>query len=201
MSTIVDNKTVLRIYSISDPDDISPAGHGGGLYVLSANLFSVVGSIISDNFREIPGGLSGSDCAKMPGDGLQSLGYNVIRYPVTDFTVADIEYQCNVFVDPTGKFGPDVIGQDPMLEASDPIQYFTPAYVPNNPGTDSPAVDLVPMQKSGTPLCGILDSQLGTYVDQLGNHRPLGSKCDAGSIEIGGSGSDNTLFLPAIRRQ
>jgi hypothetical protein len=209
MSTLVDNKTKTRIYSVSDPDDISEAGHGAGFYVLSADLFSVVGSIVSDNYREIPGGTTvGSDCSKMPGEHLQSLGFNVIRNPVTDFTVADIEYQCDVFTNTpanlASKFGPDELGQDPLLQASDPIQYYTPAFIEENPAGDSPAIDLVPMKmKIGeveTPLCGVLDTQLSAYIDQLGHYRPIGMKCDAGSVEIGGRGGGYGIFLPVVRR-
>jgi hypothetical protein len=199
MSTLVDNHTTLRTIPVA-PNYIE-SGRGAGIFMTDAELLNVVGSILSANTRAMPGGTQlGSDCAKTSATGLQSLGFNVIRYPVTDFTTPGLQYQCSAFTVSTGKFGPDVTGQDPMIEASDPLQYYTPVFYPTSINTDSPAVDLVPTQLGHTLLCSVPDNALGGYYDQRGETRLLGSKCDAGSVEIGGTGAPNGVYLPVIRK-
>lgn len=200
MSTLIEN------YTKRNPNSTAvDSGRGAGIYSGGSVIFSVLGSILDKNYRENPAGGANlpSDCSKRQGSPLQSLGFNLIKNPVSDFI--NEQNKCSVFVTEGSKPGPDKVGIDPKLKAfaPDPVLptfYLEPEFVEDDPAASSPVIDMVPQYYNDTPLCAAVFTMPEGMKDQRLHDRPIFGNCDAGAIEVGSFTSAFVVFLPSIQR-
>ncbi len=152
---------------VAVPDNIPDDGMGGGVLITGTAFMAVQNALLADNTDSFHGGVPvADDCYDLAAAAyLYSFATNLIQ--ATSY--------CGI----AGNTSAVISGQSPKLG---PLQ--------NNGG---PTQSQVPQR--GSPAIDQGDDAACPPIDQRGWHRPIGSHCDIGAVEVGLS-----VYAPLVRR-